>query len=251
MITGLKDLDREILKHLNDLEVPRYFSISKAIYFKVCDDEFLKRRLSKYSGTFKYKYKRESWKSFYSRVVSRIYIMKRDYDFEYYEGNFMEQLSLFRKYGYRHDRLCCKSCEKGELSLIKYCVDKGYNINLFGDCAIRIAANNGYLDIVMYLSEKGVDAHANDDEILIASCKNGYLGIVRYTVEVLKLDIHIWNELPIKRASAAGHLEIVKYLVNRGALIHVDNFESIRLAKLNKHHDVVDYLEFIRRGKEV
>ena len=89
MFTGLKDLDREILKYLNDLEIPNCFRISKSIYFKVCDDDFLKRRLGKYPNIFKYKDKRESVKLFYSRAVSRIYVMKRDFDFQYYENDFI------------------------------------------------------------------------------------------------------------------------------------------------------------------
>ena len=245
MITGLKDLDREILKHLNDVEVAVCFAVSKTIYFKVCDDEFLKRRLSKYPSIFKYKDKRESYKVFYSRAVSRIYIMKRDYNFEYYEGDFYQQLYLFRKYA--HNGLLRKSCQTGEFSLVKYCIGQGYDVNLSNNYAIRVAADNGHLEIVKYLIEKGADAHANDDEILRASCRNGHLEIVRYAVEILKFDIHIHDESPIKRASAAGHLEIVKYLVDRGALIHVDNFECMKYAKENKHHNVVDYLEYIRR----
>ena len=137
MFTGLKDLDREILKYLNDLEIPNCFRISKSIYFKVCDDDFLKRRLRKYPNIFKYKDKRESVKLFYSRAVSRIYVMKRDFDFQYYEGDFYKQLSLFRSF--KGSNLFHKSCEKGEFSLVKYCVEKGYDVNHSNDYAMRLA----------------------------------------------------------------------------------------------------------------
>ena len=61
MLSGLKDVDREILKYVDDRELLRVCSIDRKTWNDVCDDAFLKRRLSKYPGIEKYKEK-ESWR---------------------------------------------------------------------------------------------------------------------------------------------------------------------------------------------
>ena len=245
MLTGLKDTDREILKHVTDAELPKFFCLNKTFYFKICDDNFLRRRLDKYPTIFKYRDKRESIKLFYSRAVCRIFKMRRDYDFSYYEGDFYKQFTLF--HNFNGNILFYNSCEDGEFPLVKYCVEKGCDVNISNDYCLRLAAVSGRLDIVKYLIEKGANPAANDCEILRASCGKGHLEIVKYAVEILKFNIHMFNEICLRRASAEGHLQVVQYLVDRGALIHLNNYESIRLAKENKHFTVVDYLEFVRR----
>ena len=55
MLSGLKDVDREILKHVDDKELLKICSIDKKKWNEVCDEHFLKRRLMKYPGIEKYK----------------------------------------------------------------------------------------------------------------------------------------------------------------------------------------------------
>ena len=243
MFTGLKDLDREILRYISDAELPKFFVINKTFYFKVCDDNYLRRRLQKYTDIFKYKSKLETMKIFYSRAVCSILKMRQGYSFHYSEGNFYEQILLLQRHkGGNWSSLLTESCKLGDLSLVQYCISK----NKYFEC-LRVAATNNHLNIMKYLIEKKYSKYTNDWEILRVACEKGYLEIVKYAVEVLKLDIHFQQEKALRWACACGRLEIVKYLVDHGALIHVKNFECIKFAKENKHHDVVDYLEFIKR----
>ena len=60
-LSGLKDIDREILKYVDDGELLKICSVDKKMWNEVCDDNFLKRRLSQYPGIEKYK-GQKSWK---------------------------------------------------------------------------------------------------------------------------------------------------------------------------------------------
>ena len=61
-LSGLKDVDREVLKHVDDKELLRVCTIDRNTWNEVCDDNFLRRRLSKYPDIEKYKLENESWK---------------------------------------------------------------------------------------------------------------------------------------------------------------------------------------------
>jgi hypothetical protein len=54
-LTGIKDLDREILKRIPDGNLLKACTINKKMYNEVCDDAFIKRRLSKYPNLEIYK----------------------------------------------------------------------------------------------------------------------------------------------------------------------------------------------------
>ena len=65
-LSGLKDVDREILKHVDDEQLLKFCSIDNKTWNSVCDDDFLRRRLTgKYPGIEKYKKTKESWKRFF------------------------------------------------------------------------------------------------------------------------------------------------------------------------------------------
>ena len=76
MLTGLKDLDREVLKHVDDKELLKICRINKKMWNEICDEWFLKRRLSKYVDIERYKKDDESWKRFFSRFVLHFFNAK-------------------------------------------------------------------------------------------------------------------------------------------------------------------------------
>ena len=92
MLSGLKDVDREILKYIDDKDLIKTCSIDRKTWNEVCDDNFLKRRLMKYPEIEKYKLKDESYKQFFLRFVYYSSQMKEKYDdFEYTDGDFKKQ----------------------------------------------------------------------------------------------------------------------------------------------------------------
>jgi hypothetical protein len=100
MITSCIDTDREVLEHIPDFLLPKFFVLSKAFYWKVCDDNFLKSRLKKYRYFFNPQYKKEdeTWKCFYLRAIYNIHVMKKDFGVEYRQGNFETQMKVLKRF---------------------------------------------------------------------------------------------------------------------------------------------------------
>ena len=123
-LTGLKDVDREILKHLDDDELLKICSVNRKTWNEVCDDNFLRRRLlSKYPEIEKYKKENETWKQFFLSVIYYISKMKDEKKFNYTEGDFKKQYNLLKKYN--DNLLLIYSSREGELSLVKFAIQQG------------------------------------------------------------------------------------------------------------------------------
>jgi hypothetical protein len=270
-ISGIRDLDREILGKLHDKEILIACSIDKYTWNTVCDDAFLKRRLlMKYPKIEKEKYEAETWKRFFLRAVNYISLLKERYGYDYTFGNFVKQYDLLTNYydDTMYD-LLVKSSKEGELALVIWCLNKGANIHISDNLAFRWACKNSHLEVVKYLVEKGADIHAHNNETLIDACDNGHLEMVKYLLdtganninsalrwacgkghlEVIKYlvemgaDLHANEEFALRWASTYGQLETVMYLVENGANIHAWNDEAISEAERNRHFKVVNYLK--------
>ena len=262
MITGLKDLDREILSKISDEELIKIWSINKKFYYDVCDNNFLRRRLNKYTDIEKYK--NSCWKQFFINFTLYTCKMKKEKDFTYIEGDFKRQY-VFLNY-YSIDMLFLKSVEYGELSLLCYALEKGANIHLYNDGALYTASETGNLKIVQYLVDKGADIHtsstlrratdlghfeivqyliekgADTRPALEASCMSGHLNIVKYVVEK-GADIHVDNELPLILSVRYNRFDVIKYLVESGANIHIYHGHVFNIARRNGVREIIKYLE--------
>ena len=234
-LSGIKDVDREILKHLDDESLLKACSVNRRMWNDVCDDAFLRRRLvGRYPGIEKYKLENETWKRFFLRYVYYTSKMREQYEFEYSGGNFKQQYELLKSYGGGHDYLLLSAAIIGDLSLVKYAIEKGVKPYY---AALETAATHGHLEVVKYLVEKGADIHESDEEVLAMASFKGELNVVKYLVEQ-GADIHADIDKAFRYAAEAGHLPVVKYLVEQGADIHAANDEAFQ----TKHQSVLEYL---------
>lgn len=207
--SGLKDIDREVLKYVSDEELLKICSLDRKTWNEVCDDSFLRRRLSKYPGIEKYKKDNESWKQFFLNMVYYISKMKEIFKFEYTEGDFKKQYELLKKY--RGSDLLFESIKQGEISLVKHSLKHEVNIHITDDYALRLAAARGRFKIVKYLVEQGAYIHARNDYALRFASAGGYYKIVKYLAEH-GADIHTEDDEALKMAIKFGRSEVVKYL---------------------------------------
>ena len=275
MLSGLKDVDREILKHVDDDELIRICSIDKKTWNEVCDDNFLRRRLARYPGIERYKLKDESFKEFFLRVLYYTAKMKEKYEFTYKSGDFKAQYDLLTKNFkngklYDPDGLFFGAIRQGFLDLVKYVFEKRVSkdakvLGLRGaseeghleivkwlvdngvtglDAALIVAADKGYLQILKYLVTRGANVHAKDDQALGYASRNGNLEIVKVLVE-LGADVDAFKGYALRMA-ANGHLAVVKYLVENGADIHMMGDEALITAAYNRKLAVLKYL--VRQG---
>jgi hypothetical protein len=193
-LSGIKDIDREILSKLHDKELLKTCSINKYTWEKVCDDAFLKRRLlTKYPKIEQYKLETETWKRFFLRAVNYIALMKEKFDYVYTFGDFVKQYNLLKKNNENKNLLLIYSSAVGELALVIWSLKYGADIHDENDYALRFASGNGHLETVKYLVKSGSNIHAEDDRALITASYNGHLETVKFLVES-GADIHADND---------------------------------------------------------
>lgn len=137
-LTGLKDVDREILKYIDDTELLRVCSINKKTWNDVCDDFFIIRRLSKYSEIEKYKKEDETWKHFYITVIYYSSLIFKQCKHKYIGGDFRK---IYRDFS------------------IDYALKIGPSICLTDDESEMCQSYYEYSDVVKYLREN--DIHDN------------------------------------------------------------------------------------------
>ena len=77
--------------------------------------------------------------------------------------------------------------------------------------------------------------------LLDIAASEGHLEIVKYLVNK-GANIHAGDDYAVRVASRRGHLEIVKYLIKKGADIHARNEEALRDAVLDDKLETVKCL---------
>ena len=121
------------------------------------------------------------------------------------------------------------ACEGGHLSIVQYLIEKqNVDIDIKGyeeRTPLHCACEKCHLPIAEYLISKGADAKAKDengDYVIHYASKNGLLPIVQYLIEQQNVDIDIKGyeeRTPLHCACYFNYLDIVKYLVAKGANI--------------------------------
>ncbi len=89
-----------------------------------------------------------------------------------------------------------------------------------------------------------IDNGLSIDQTLVFACKQGYLDIVVCLIES-GANIYFNNDLPIKTATMAGHLHVVKYLFDHGLYQGRNNDTIIKMSVSWDCNDIFDYV-FVR-----
>lgn len=237
-ISGIRDLDREILSKIEDKELLKVCSIDKYTWNIVCDDVFLKRRLlNKYPEIEKYKNKRETWKYFFSRAIFYISFLKEEYDYQYTFGNFVKQYKLLEKYKDNMNYLLINATNDQELALVIWSLKNGANIRIENDAVLASSCRIGNFEITQYLLNNGANIHAGSDYALRMACNRGHMEIIKLLVEN-RANIHAENNDALRWVCYQGLLKIVKYLVEHGAIVN-----NTTLVWANSQPEVLNYLK--------
>ena len=267
MLTRNIDTDREILKYIEDSELLNVCSINKTFWNKICDDNFLMRRLMKYAKIEKYKGEKESWKHFFNRLTKRVVLLKKVFDFQYASGDFNKQYKILResennsslllravktgdcelvKYAVRKDvninssykKVLIEASMRGHLEIIKYLEETGTDIRIDNDLALRFASQYGHLETVKYLLDHGANVHADKDDSLFGAIAQQHFGVAKLLLEY-GANINADDGILLREISK-GRLHIVKYLVENGVTI---NHKAIHVSRQKGHANITRYLE--------
>ena len=253
MLTGIRDVDREIVNKLDDTDLLNMCLVNRTYSERVCDESYFRLRTENgFSETIKYKdytqitNKIRTWKNHYLSIVKYIDLLQTDFKYEYKsQDKSPELLYLARQLvaedlSYNKNRALRTASERGHLSVVKYLVEHGADITAQDNEAVILASVYGHLSVVKYLVEHGADITARNNEALRWASRNGHLEIVKYLTEH-GADIPAQDNYAVRFASGNGHLEVVKYLVEHGADISAYNC-ALRWASGNGRLEVVKYL---------
>ena len=106
------------------------------------------------------------------------------------------------------------------------------------------ASKHGHLDIIKIL--KPETCYISKD-FLYACCRAGHINVIEYFMNewgCLK-DIHEQNERVLSEAVCGGHLDAVKYLINKGANPKVRYSYLLKWSKNRGYMDIYNYLKSI------
>ncbi len=201
--TGIKDVDREILRKLPDEDVIKSCSVDKYLREKVCDEQFFERRIQEnypelideYPESFKLLY--SSYKQGYLETVYYISKMKEiGYDYvkngelprsQYYKSKRVyDIISRLKKHKYESWRGVISLMDiirMNDLNLIKYAM-KIYDFA--EDTRQKALLNSGTFN----------------------------LNIVKYFADQGELSAYI-IQMYLERARRAGDVEMIKYFENK------------------------------------
>jgi ankyrin repeat protein len=152
----------------------------------------------------------------------------------------------------------------GHLDVVRYLATRErFGLNMKGDYvgfAITYAANHGYLDVVKYLATKeGANFNLKNiyDENALTSAVAGHqLEMIRYLAGIDGIDLNNPGpdgNSPFLAAATHGDLPILKFLAGLpGVDIRQRNAVGatvLKVARMYKHPEVIDYLETLRIGE--
>ena len=103
------------------------------------------------------------------------------------------------------------AAKAGNIIGLKYLIDQGANHT----CVLRWCVMCGHLNIVKYLVERGYQLHVHNDYILRWSVMYGNLDMVRYLVDQ-GADIHANNDYILCWSELYGHSDVIQYLADYG-----------------------------------
>jgi ankyrin repeat protein len=136
----------------------------------------------------------------------------------------------------------------GHIDIVKLLIDKGVDVNTnrdIGTTALVSASGAGHIDVVKLLIDKGVDVNAKDNHIR----KVIMYAYPAHPRKILKRNMGM---TALMSASGAGHIDIAKLLIDKGADVNVksnDGWTALIDASVNGHVNVVKLL--IDKGVDV
>lgn len=214
-------------------------------YKKLCRPEKLREFLEdKYPGISKYKPKDKSWRDFFLILAYYKGKLFEEFGYTYKGGDFETQYSIFKNSTNWYGRLI-KAIDHNEYDVAKFIIDKDRSI--ITTTLIDAAIENQNFPIFKLLIDNTNEENMYfiDDflnETLARAARHGNLEMLKYLIEKKGADLHAEDEKALRVASQNGHLDVVKYLVERGADVHAMFEGALRFAAARGQQHVVNYL---------
>jgi hypothetical protein len=132
-------------------------------------------------------------------------------------------MKVFRLKALRNKRVI-EACKEGNLKKVKKLIGKT-DASVKGE-ALEYAVKYRHLEIVKSLIEAGADVHVLDDMPLRRAAASGYIEIIKYLIEN-GANIHAQDDEALKWLVGGGPLDAIEYLVDHGANVRVIKLEEL------------------------
>lgn len=138
------------------------------------------------------------------------------------------------------------AAEFGQLDVLKYYVEQGFNLKDLGEYLIYYTAHNGHVHVLKYLKEQGLDLREGNDMALIWAGDNIQIDAIKYLVEN-GADIRVKDDDLCVSAGCMGSLELSKYLIEQAKDAETKRLLAAKILshtpKLNALHELVVFLK--------
>eukprot|EP00833_Pecoramyces_ruminatium_P013124 jgi/Orpsp1_1/1187156/evm.model.d7180000055804.1 len=164
---------------------------------------------------------------------------------------------------YNRDTPLMIACKKENLELVKILIEHHADVNsrnLGNDTPYSLANSKNNKEILNYLLEHGAHAHVNiisDEKAkkeFLNKCGYGYfddsiLEIKKYMEEGVSVNVrdssYYLGRTPLTFSSETNNMTMVKFLIENGAEIDLDNLEGntpLHMACKRNQHNIINYL---------
>lgn len=155
-----------------------------------------------------------------------------------------KQANKFLKIDY--DYSFYRAAGKGDLDTAKNLISKGADLHIKrnGYSAIYIACMNGHLEVVKFLLEKGANINPLESMPLQIALGEGHSEIAKLLISK-GANINSYDfpyGTPLGMAATNGNLEMVNFLLEKGALVNPPKGNPLNKAINNGHTDVAKIL---------
>lgn len=132
-----------------------------------------------------------------------------------------------------HQKIFMAACKNGCLALAQNMVEKGVDVNKAETSesrALEMAAHAGHDSTVAFLVKVGADQKLCPywDDAMTAAAKRGHLGTVKILLEHgAEIDSRLgrYSATPLYEAAEHNHVDMVRFLLGRGASLVVSQFD--------------------------
>jgi len=143
--------------------------------------------------------------------------------------------------------LCAKN---GRLELVKYFVIQINRADINPNPALNEAAGYGFLQIIKYLLNVPTTVCIDYNKPLIICAEYGHLDCVTCLVDIgacvdaeYGTGYYSFERMSaLSCAAKSGHMQVVEYLINAGADVHLNDEYALRISIANGQLNIVKYL---------
>ncbi|KAJ3329207.1 hypothetical protein HDU93_001093 [Gonapodya sp. JEL0774] len=137
----------------------------------------------------------------------------------------------------------------GNIAIMELLLSTGADVHTRNEHAIRCSARSGHTEAIRLLLHWGADLNPHANSALFVASGGGNLEVVRLILETIPNVSPLNMAIALSTASESGAIDVVSYLLSKGAMIEFNGFDAFRKACEHGHAEVARTLLDSDAGK--